>query len=99
VLRLALRYAGITSLSEMPDVSPYSEDFLEYGTVPGVEYIYNELQANLPSNGWRRPSCCLRSRSCRTSSGAPGKPAQGQFLVESEQLVIRFQRMVLSALS
>jgi phenylpropionate dioxygenase-like ring-hydroxylating dioxygenase large terminal subunit len=28
-----------------------------------------------------------------------GVPAQGRFLVESEQLVIRFQRMVLSALS
>jgi phenylpropionate dioxygenase-like ring-hydroxylating dioxygenase large terminal subunit len=28
-----------------------------------------------------------------------GMPAQGRFLVESEQLVIRFQRMVLSALS
>lgn len=28
-----------------------------------------------------------------------GMPAQGRFLVESEPLVIRFQRMVLSALS
>ena len=28
-----------------------------------------------------------------------GIPAQGRFLPESEQLVIRFQRMVLSALS
>ena len=28
-----------------------------------------------------------------------GMPAQGRFLVESEQLIIRFQRMVLSALS
>jgi hypothetical protein len=28
-----------------------------------------------------------------------GIPAQGRFLVESEQLVVRFQRMVLSALS
>jgi hypothetical protein len=46
VLRLTLRYADINSLFEMPNVSPYSEDFLEYGTVPGVEYIYNELQAN-----------------------------------------------------
>jgi hypothetical protein len=46
VLRLTLRYADINSLFEKPDVSPFSEDFLEYGTVPGVEYIYNELQAN-----------------------------------------------------
>ena len=46
VLRLTLRYANINSLFEKPDVSPFSEDFLEYGTVPGVEYIYNELQAN-----------------------------------------------------
>jgi carnitine monooxygenase subunit len=28
-----------------------------------------------------------------------GRPAQGRFFVESEQLVIRFQRLVLSALS
>jgi hypothetical protein len=46
VLRLTLRYANIDSLFEKPDVSPFSEDFLEYGTVPGVEYIYNELLAN-----------------------------------------------------
>jgi len=46
VLRLTLRYANIDSLFEKPDVSPFSKDFLEYGTVPGVEYIYNELQAN-----------------------------------------------------
>jgi hypothetical protein len=46
VLRLTLRYANINSLFEKPNVSPFSEDFLEYGTVPGVEYIYNELQAN-----------------------------------------------------
>jgi hypothetical protein len=46
VLRLTLRYTDINSLFEKPDVSPFSEDFLEYGTVPGVEYIYNELQAN-----------------------------------------------------
>jgi hypothetical protein len=46
VLRLTLRYANIDSLFEKPDVSPFSEDFLEYGTVPGVEYIYRELQAN-----------------------------------------------------
>ena len=46
VLRLRLKYATINSLFEKPDVSPFSEDFLEYGTVPGVEYIYNELLAN-----------------------------------------------------
>jgi hypothetical protein len=46
VLRLTLRYADINSLFEKSDVSPFSDDFLEYGTVPGVEYIYNELQAN-----------------------------------------------------
>jgi hypothetical protein len=46
VLRLTLKYADISSLFEKPGVSPFSEDFLEYGTVPGVEYIYNELQAN-----------------------------------------------------
>ena len=46
VLHLTLKYADINSLFEKPDVSPFSEDFLEYGTVPGVEYIYNELQAN-----------------------------------------------------
>jgi hypothetical protein len=46
VLHLTLKYADINSLFEKPDVSPFSEDFLEYGTVPGVEYIYNELLAN-----------------------------------------------------
>jgi hypothetical protein len=46
VLRLTLRYGDVNSLFEKPDVSPFSEDFLEHGTVPGVEYIYNELQAN-----------------------------------------------------
>ena len=46
VFRVTLRYGNINSLFEKPDVSPFSEDFLEYGTVPGVEYIYNELQAN-----------------------------------------------------
>jgi hypothetical protein len=46
VLRLTLRYGDVNSLFEKPDVSPFSKDFLEYGTVPGVEYIYNELLAN-----------------------------------------------------
>ena len=46
MLRLTLRYADINSLFEKPDDSPFSEDFLEYGTVAGVEYIYNESQAN-----------------------------------------------------
>ena len=46
VFRVTLRYGNINSLFEKPDISPYSEDFQEYGTVPGIEYIYNELQAN-----------------------------------------------------
>ena len=46
VLRVTLRYKNLDSLFTRPDVSPFSEDFEEYGTMPGIEYIYNELQAN-----------------------------------------------------
>jgi hypothetical protein len=46
MLRVKLHYADINSLFEMPDVSPFSEDFDEYSTVAGIEHIYNELQAN-----------------------------------------------------
>ena len=46
VFRVTLHYGNINSLFDKPDISPYSEDFQEYGTVPGIEYIYNELQAN-----------------------------------------------------
>ncbi len=45
-LRVTLHYTDINSLFETPKVSPFSEDFNEYSTVAGVEYIYNELQAN-----------------------------------------------------
>ncbi len=46
VLRVTLRYAEIDSLFEPPKVSPFSEDYHEYSKLPGIEYIYNELQAN-----------------------------------------------------
>ena len=46
VLRVTLRYTSIDSLFDRPDVSPFSKDFDEYSTLPGIEYIYNELQAN-----------------------------------------------------
>jgi hypothetical protein len=46
VLRVTLWYKNIDSLFRAPDVSPFSEDFDEYSTLPGIEYIYNELQAN-----------------------------------------------------
>jgi hypothetical protein len=46
VLRVTLEYTDINSLFNQPDVSPFSENFHEYSTTPGVEYIYNELHAN-----------------------------------------------------
>jgi hypothetical protein len=46
VLRVTLRYTDIDSLFRTPDVSPFSEHFHESSTLPGIEYIYNELQAN-----------------------------------------------------
>ncbi len=46
VLRVTLRYAEIDSLFERPKVSPFSEDYHEYSTLAGIEYIYNELHAN-----------------------------------------------------
>jgi hypothetical protein len=46
VLRVTLRYTSIDSLFDRPDVSPLSKDFNEYSTMPGIELIYNELQAN-----------------------------------------------------
>jgi hypothetical protein len=46
VLRVTLRYSDIDWLFDTPDVSPFSEDFNEYSTLPGIEHIYNELQAN-----------------------------------------------------
>jgi hypothetical protein len=46
VLRVTLQYTNIGSLFDTPDVSPFSENFDEYSTLPGIEYIYNELQAN-----------------------------------------------------
>ncbi|MFL6009309.1 MAG: hypothetical protein ACJ73Z_06700 [Rubrobacteraceae bacterium] len=46
VLRVTLRYTSIDSPFDRPDVSPFSKDFNEYSTMPGIELIYNELQAN-----------------------------------------------------
>ena len=45
VLRVALEYTDINSLFNQPDVSPFSENFHEYSTTPGIEYIRNELNA------------------------------------------------------
>src|SRR4051812_2619706 len=41
-----LHYTSIDSLFDRPDVSPFSKVFNEYSTLPGIEHIYNELQAN-----------------------------------------------------
>jgi hypothetical protein len=46
VLRVTLEYTDINWLFIQPDVSPFSENFREYSTIPGVEYIRNELHAN-----------------------------------------------------
>lgn len=46
VLRVTLEYEDINYLFDQPDVSPFSEDFHVYSTVPGVEYLYSELHAN-----------------------------------------------------
>jgi hypothetical protein len=46
VLRVTLEYPDINWLFDQPDVSPFSENFHEYSTRPGIEHIYNELHAN-----------------------------------------------------
>ncbi len=46
VLRVTLEYARIDYLFKTPDLSPFSDEFHEYSTRPGVEHIYNELRAN-----------------------------------------------------
>src|ERR671932_269364 len=46
VLRVTLEYTDINWLFDQPDVSPFSENFHEYSTRPGIEHIYNELHAN-----------------------------------------------------
>ena len=61
VLRVTLRYTDIDSLFDTPDVSPFSEDFHEYSTLPGIEHIYGELQANPSLKRVRRPSCSRRA--------------------------------------
>ena len=45
VLRVTLQYTDIDGSSNTR-ISPFSEDFSEYSTVPGIEHIYGELQAN-----------------------------------------------------
>src|SRR3954463_700499 len=46
VLRVTLEYTDINWLFSQPDVSPFSENFHEYSTTPGIEFICNELYAN-----------------------------------------------------
>ena len=46
VLRVKLEYTDINWLFDQPDVSPFSANFHEYSTTPGLEYICNELYAN-----------------------------------------------------
>ena len=43
---MTLRYASINWLFDRPDVSPFSKEFDDYSTLPGIEHIYNESQAN-----------------------------------------------------
>jgi hypothetical protein len=46
LFRVTLRYRDINELFRPPDVSPFSEEFREYSTTSGIEYIANELYAN-----------------------------------------------------
>jgi hypothetical protein len=46
VLRVTLEYTDINWLFSQPDVSPFSANFHEYSTTPGIEFICNELYAN-----------------------------------------------------
>jgi hypothetical protein len=46
VFRVTLDYKDINWLFSKPDVSPFSDDFHEYSTTPGIEFICNELYAN-----------------------------------------------------
>jgi hypothetical protein len=46
VLQVTLEYTDINSLFNQPDVSPLSENFREYHTTSGIEYICNELHAS-----------------------------------------------------
>lgn len=46
VFRVTLEYADINWLFNQPDVSPFSPNFHDYSTVPGLEYMSNELYAN-----------------------------------------------------
>src|ERR687886_384754 len=46
VLRVTLEYTDINWLFDQSDVSPFSENFHEYSTIPSIEHIYNELHAN-----------------------------------------------------
>jgi hypothetical protein len=46
VFRVTLEYRDINWLFSQPDVSPFSEDFHEYSTTSGIEFICNELYAN-----------------------------------------------------
>src|ERR687886_153733 len=46
VLRVTLEYTDINWLFDQSDVSPFSENFHEYSTRPGIEHVYNELHAN-----------------------------------------------------
>ena len=46
LLRVTLEYKDIGWLFKQPDVSPFSEDFQEYSTTAGLEYLCNEVYAN-----------------------------------------------------
>lgn len=65
VLRVTLEYTDINWLFNQPDVSPFSENFHEYSTKPGMEYIRDELHANPSLKRSRQPSCSRRTRSHR----------------------------------
>jgi len=46
LLRVTLNYKSIHGLFRMPDVSPFSEDYLVYSATSGIEFIVNEMRAN-----------------------------------------------------
>ena len=39
-------YKSIHGLFRIPDVSPFSEDYLVYSATSGIEFIVNEMRAN-----------------------------------------------------
>jgi hypothetical protein len=99
VLRVTLRYASINSLFvERPEISPFSEDFHEYSTVFGADVPEDFAREMMEFDDQVGAEDDALTDSVQRGLRA-GIPVQGRFLPESEQLVIRFQRMVLSALS